>query len=159
MCVTESLCYTAEIKHSIVYQLYFNKKFLKRSCRHVEFNMAKTELWILLPTTYNCPSISQVNNLGVILCSSLILIPLILSISKFHQLYLQNASWIPPFLIISTANNLEQITIISRLGKYLSTLGPLDFILWQFFSYLSFYWILSIQFICFSFVWDRKSVV
>ena len=27
--ITESLCYTAEIKHNIVNQLYFNKFFLK----------------------------------------------------------------------------------------------------------------------------------
>ena len=29
ICITESLCYTAEIKHNIVNQLHFNKMFLK----------------------------------------------------------------------------------------------------------------------------------
>ena len=29
ICITESLCYRAEIKHNIENQLYFNKNFLK----------------------------------------------------------------------------------------------------------------------------------
>ena len=30
MCVTESHCYTAEIKHNIINQLYFNNLFQKK---------------------------------------------------------------------------------------------------------------------------------
>lgn len=33
MCITESFCYLAEIKHSIVNQLYFEKKNLKEKVR------------------------------------------------------------------------------------------------------------------------------
>uniref|UniRef100_A0A6I8NDJ2 RNA-directed DNA polymerase n=1 Tax=Ornithorhynchus anatinus TaxID=9258 RepID=A0A6I8NDJ2_ORNAN len=107
------------------------------SARHLKLNMSKTELLIFPPKPGPLPDFSitvdgttilpvpQARNLGVILDSSLLFTPHILSVTKTCRFHLYNIAKIRPFLSTQTATLLLRALVISRLDYCVSLLSDL----------------------------------